>query len=89
MSTQRFEPRRSEPGPGKKALFFYYDQTEGGYVYLPASLGARLAAAAGGEHGFERDDKIEVLVLKRIDMTQAEFEALPLVGDARVRRGGR
>lgn len=70
--------RYAEPAPGKRAKLFYWNATIGAYIAAPAQL---YTAFPPGSLNY--DDKIELLVCKRIDMTDAEFEALPVVDSMR------
>lgn len=60
------------PDPGKRVRIFYLSRKAGGYVALPQVIAEDLP---GG--WFLRDDAIEFLQLKRIDMSDAKFAELP------------
>ncbi len=59
------------PDPGKRARIFY--MTKGAWLTLPKAIADDLPP-----EWFWRDDAIEMLPLKRTDMTDAEFAALPV-----------
>ena len=76
-----FPLRHEDPAPGKRARIFFWSHAE--QCYLAASPGV---AAAFDPNAFNYDDKIEFLTCKRIDMSDAEFAALPVVGAGKISR---
>lgn len=62
------------PDPGKRVRIFYMSRKQGGYVALPQNIVDDLPEFSGG--WFYRDDMIEMLPLRRMDMTDAQFAAL-------------
>lgn len=59
------------PDPGKRVRIFYMSRKQGGYVALPTDIAADLP-----QGWFWRDEAIEMLPLKRMDMADSAFQAL-------------
>ena len=62
------------PDPGKRQRVFYMSRKQRGYVLLPQRIADDLPP-----EWFWRDEAIEMLPLKRMDMTDAQIAALPQI----------
>lgn len=67
------------PDPGKKARVFYFSAKQGGYVALSDAVVQNLP-----DDWFNYDEKPETLCLKRLDMSDEKFNALPVVTEAMI-----
>jgi len=76
-----FPFRHEDPAPGKRARVFFWSHAAQGYV-----AGSPAIVAAFDSNAFNHDDKIEFLTCKRIDMSDAEFAALPVVDACKISR---
>lgn len=74
----------SAPVEGKRSRVFFWSAAVNGYVHAPPSIVVAFQANA-----FEYDDKIELLMCKRIDMTDTEFAGLPMVNAEKISRRGK